>query len=169
MQEAKTLQGRPSGGGQAGQGLVWGGRAWPPLGLGIRGSATCGGALGDAAGRPGRGAGEALLQGPRPRRLPAPVLAHPTFLYLGLTIYTRLLTATLWGGWCQDRAEQGQGHRGWEGGQGGRARPKEPRPAWHQCRGDPAYLGAVLRTLAPGWLISTRVRQAGAARGKAGR
>nr|KAF6290927.1 hypothetical protein mMyoMyo1_009319 [Myotis myotis] len=31
-----------------------------------------------------KGCWEALLQGPRPRRLAAPVLAHPTFLYLGL-------------------------------------------------------------------------------------
>lgn len=31
---------------------------------------------------------------------------------------TGLLVTTLRGGWCQDRAEQGQGHGGWEGGHG---------------------------------------------------
>lgn len=92
-----------------------------------------------------KGCREALLQGPRPRRLAAPVLAHPTFLYLGLAIYTRLLTTTLWGGWCQDRAEQGQE------GMGGCARPKEPRPG-PRSQGQPSTSAGVTLLI---WALSS--------------
>lgn len=65
--------------------------------------------------------------------------------------------AGAWGGWCQDWVEHGQGHRGGKEGMGGGcASPKEPRPAWHQCQGDPAYLHVAPRTLARGRLISAR-------------
>lgn len=51
----------------------------------------------------------------------------------------------------------GPGPRGREGGnRGGCASPKELRLAWHQHQGDPAYLGVVPRTPAPGWLIRTQ-------------
>lgn len=42
-------------------------------------------------------------------------------------------------------------------GRGGYASPKELRSVWHQGQGDPAYLGAVLRALVQGELISAQV------------
>lgn len=73
-------------------------------------------------------------------------------------IYTLPLATTLCGGWYQGWVEQGRaagarkegkGEK-WGGVEGGRASSPELRPAWRQCQGDPADLGAVLRALAQG-------------------
>ena len=86
-----------------------------------------------------------------------PVLSHLPVPQTAVLILS--LVTALWGGqghgeagaqigWSKDRAT-GAGKEG--------TREAVPAPgSWHQCQGDPAYLGTVLGTLAQGWLTSAQ-------------